>query len=52
VAVESGDGVVMLELNDGVDPQRVLDVARSVGDVVGFGPVQPSLGELFREVVA
>ena len=52
VAVESGDGVVMLELNDGVDPQRVLDVARSGGDVVGFGPVQPSLGELFREVVA
>jgi hypothetical protein len=30
----------------------MLDVARAAGDVLGFGPVQPSLGELFREVVA
>ena len=44
-----------LDLVDGVydvDPQRVFDVARDAGDVLGFGPVQLSLGELFREVVA
>jgi ABC-2 type transport system ATP-binding protein len=52
VAVETGDGVAVLELERDADPQRVLDVARSAGDVLGFGPVQPSLGELFREVVA
>ena len=46
------DGVAVLELARDVDPQRVLDVARAAGDVLGFGPVQPSLGELFREVVA
>jgi ABC-2 type transport system ATP-binding protein len=51
-AVETSDGVAVLELADGVDPQRVLDVARASGDVLGFGPVRPSLGELFREVVA
>jgi hypothetical protein len=30
----------------------VLDVARSVGDVLAFGPVEPSLQDLFREVVS
>jgi ABC-2 type transport system ATP-binding protein len=43
------DGV--LELDADVDEQRVLDVARSVGGVVAFARVQPSLAELFREVV-
>ncbi len=52
VAVQTNDGVAVLELAHDVDPQRVLDVARAAGDVLGFGPVQPSLGELFREVVA
>jgi len=44
------DGVV-LELTDGADPQRVLDVARSQGEVRHFSRVQPTLSELFREVV-
>jgi ABC-2 type transport system ATP-binding protein len=44
------DGLV-LELDADVDEQRVLDLARSSGDVVRFGPVRPSLAELFREVV-
>ena len=46
------DGAVVLELASTTDPQRVLDVARAAGDVVAFGPVRPSLGELFREVVS
>jgi len=46
------DGLVVLELAPATDPQRVLDVARSAGDVLVFGPVQPSLQELFREVVS
>jgi ABC-2 type transport system ATP-binding protein len=46
------DGVVVLELAPSTDPQRVLDVARSAGDVLAFGPVVPSLQELFREVVS
>ena len=50
--VQTDDGVVVLELPPGGDAQRVLDVARAAGDVVSFGPVRASLGELFREVVA
>ena len=46
------DGVVVLELAPSTDPQRVLDVARSVGDVLAFGPVEPSLQDLFREVIS
>jgi ABC-2 type transport system ATP-binding protein len=46
------DGAVVLELNGDADPQRILDLARAEGDVVSFGPVRPSLAELFREVVA
>ena len=45
------DGAV-LELADDVDEQRVLDLARASGDVVRFGPVHPTLAELFREVVS
>jgi len=50
--VRSDDGTVVLELASSTDPQRVLDVARSAGDVLAFGPVEPSLQELFREVVS
>lgn len=50
-AVGENDGAVVLELQDGVDPQRLLDLARAEGDVRRFGPVRPSLAELFREVV-
>ena len=44
-------GGVVLELSDGTDDQRVLDLARSVGDVRHFSRVRPTLSELFREVV-
>jgi ABC-2 type transport system ATP-binding protein len=45
-------GGVVLELADGTDEQRVLDLARSVGDVRHFSLVRPTLAQLFREVVA
>lgn len=45
------DGV-LLALDDGVDDQRVLDLARRAGPVAVFAPVQRSLSELFREAVA
>ena len=41
----------VLELEDGVDEQRVLDAARVSGDVQHFSRVRPSLSELFREAV-
>jgi len=50
LAEVTADGDV-LELADDVDEQRVLDLARASGDVVRFGPVRPTLAELFREVV-
>ncbi len=50
--LHSDDGAVVLELAPTTDPQRVLDVARAAGDVLAFGPVRPSLQELFREVVS
>jgi ABC-2 type transport system ATP-binding protein len=46
------DGAVVLELHGAADPQRLLDLARAEGDVVDFGPVRPTLSELFREVIA
>ena len=45
-------GGVVLELSDGFDDQRALDIARSVGEVRHFSLVRPSLAELFREVVS
>ena len=45
-------GGVILELADDLDDQRVLDLARSVGEVRHFSLVRPSLSELFREVVS
>jgi ABC-2 type transport system ATP-binding protein len=42
---------VVLELTDGADTQRVLDLARQQGEVLHFSKVQPTLSELFREVV-
>ena len=45
------EGGVILLLDGGFDEQRLLDVARSVGDVAHFSAVQPTLAELFREVV-
>jgi ABC-2 type transport system ATP-binding protein len=48
---ERRDGAVLLELDEGVDEQRVLDLARASGDVVHFSRVRPTLAELFREAV-
>jgi ABC-2 type transport system ATP-binding protein len=45
-------GGVILELSDAADDQRVLDLARSVGEVRHFSLVRPTLAELFREVVS
>ena len=47
----SANGAVVLELDDDLDEQRVLDLARGSGDVLHFSRVRPSLAELFREVV-
>jgi ABC-2 type transport system ATP-binding protein len=46
-----GDEVVV-ELLPGADDQAVLDAARAAGRVRTFGREEPSLTELFREVVA
>jgi ABC-2 type transport system ATP-binding protein len=45
------NGQAVLELDDGVDEQRLLDVARGVGRVTHFSSAEPSLAELFREAV-
>jgi ABC-2 type transport system ATP-binding protein len=45
-------GGVILELSNGADDQRVLDLARSVGEVRHFSLVRPTLAQLFREVVS
>jgi ABC-2 type transport system ATP-binding protein len=48
---EVPDGVIV-ELDGDADDQRVLDLARSVGEVRHFSRVRPTLSELFREVIA
>ena len=50
-AVGQADGALLLELDDGVDDQRVLEAALASGRVHEFSPVRPTLSELFREVV-
>lgn len=50
VDASANDGVV-LELDDDVDEQRVLDLARAAGDVSHFGREHASLADLFREAV-
>ena len=49
--VERDGGAVVLELSSVADSQRVLDAARQAGAVTAFGESQPTLGELFRELV-
>jgi ABC-2 type transport system ATP-binding protein len=51
VVAHDASGVV-LELTDGADEQAVLDAARAAGRVRRFTPVEATLSELFREVVA
>jgi ABC-2 type transport system ATP-binding protein len=50
--VDVRDGDAVLELRDDVDDQRVLDAARAAGRVRAFLREQPTLTELFREVVS
>jgi ABC-2 type transport system ATP-binding protein len=45
------NGGDVLALEEDVDAQRVLDVARAQGEVRLFAPLEKSLAELFREVV-
>jgi ABC-2 type transport system ATP-binding protein len=47
-----GDGALLVRLADGADEQALLDAARRAGRVRAFGPVAPTLAELFREAVA
>jgi ABC-2 type transport system ATP-binding protein len=49
--VARDDQGVVVELHDGADDQQVLDAARGAGRVRRFAPAQPTLAELFREVV-
>jgi ABC-2 type transport system ATP-binding protein len=51
IVSDDGAGTVV-ELSDGADDQTLLDRARAAGSVREFRPVEPSLSELFREVVA
>ena len=41
----------MFKLGQGADPERILDAARRAGTVTHFSELQPTLAELFREVV-
>ncbi|MGW0663487.1 ABC transporter ATP-binding protein [Streptodolium elevatio] len=50
VLTEDADGT-LVELAQGTDEQGLLDAARAAGRVRAFAPVNPSLTELFREVV-
>ncbi len=49
--VELADGVAVFDADDGV-AQRVLGTAVATGQVSQFSRVQPSLAEIFREVIA
>lgn len=49
-AVDAG-GAVLLTLTPWADDQAVLAAAQAAGAVREFGPVRPSLAEIFREVV-
>ena len=42
----------LFELDEGVDPQGLLDAARERTAVVRFAPDDPSLADLFRDVVS
>jgi ABC-2 type transport system ATP-binding protein len=50
--VDAADGRAVLELTGGEDPVRLLDAARAAGRVRRFAPVEATLADLFRDVVA
>jgi ABC-2 type transport system ATP-binding protein len=49
--LDGTDGRVLLELDDSADEQVILDAARRVGRVTYFASSQPTLADLFRQVV-
>ncbi len=49
--VARDDNGLVVELGEGADDQAILDAARRAGRVRRFQPAQPTLAELFREVV-
>jgi ABC-2 type transport system ATP-binding protein len=50
--VERTNGRAVFRLAGTTDPQRILDAARNAGSVTHFAELQPTLAELFREVVS
>ena len=50
--VERADGRTVFRLSRAADPQRILDAARRSGSVTYFAELEPTLAELFREVVS
>ena len=50
--IERAGSRTVLKLAPGADPQRILDAARSAGSVTHFAQLQPTLAQLFREVVS
>lgn len=50
--LDRGPAGTLVRLTDGVDEQALLDAARGAGPVHRFAPEEPSLTDLFREVVA
>ena len=50
--VERTQGRAVFKLDPAADPQRILDAARAAGSVTHFAELQPTLAELFREVVS
>ncbi len=50
--VERTDGRTIFKLAPGADSQRILDAARRSGSVTHFAELQPTLADVFREVVS
>ncbi len=50
--VDRANGRVVFKLGCEADRERILDAARAAGSVTHFAELQPSLAELFREVVS
>lgn len=50
--VELTNGRAVFKLSAPSDGERILDAARAAGSVTHFSELQPSLAELFREVVS
>ncbi len=49
--VDDADGRAVVDLGEDGDEQALLDAARRAGRVRRFGPLEPTLADLFRDVV-